>query len=481
MVSSILTSTITVGFGGSAGLEGPTIGTSAAIASNIAQYLRMDRSVKTLLLGCAAAGAMAAIFKAPVAAIVFAVEVIMLDLTTASLIPLLLASISAFFVSSVFLGDDTLFHVTINEENTFTHIPFYVGLGILAGGFSVYFSKVFIRTQELFEKIKNRKARVLIGGIILGVLIFMMPVLYGEGYDMINSFIADDPSYIFSKSPFYNLQGDIPIFIALLVAIMFFKAIATSATFGAGGVGGIFAPSLFLGSALGYGFASAFNALGFAKLSTSNFTLVGMGGVMAGILQAPLTAVFLIAEITGGYGLFIPLMITGAIAFITVKTFLPHTVYTMQLAKRGELLTHDKDQAVLTLMNLENEIEDNFETINAEANLGDLVKAVSKSNRNLFPVLSPDKILIGVITLDEIRDIMFDQSKYEEVKVFDLMVSPPEIIFITDSMEMVMQKFENSKAWNLPVTDGKKYVGFVSKSRLFSAYRELLKDFTLQN
>ena len=477
MLNSFFTSAVTVGFGGSTGLEGPTVGTSTAIASNIGRVFKVNYKTRTLLIGCAAAGALASIFNAPIAAIVFALEVIMLDLTTTSLIPLLLASVTAAVTSRLFLGDDVLFHFKDLGQFTTGDIPFYVLLGIVAGILSVYFSKTFFRIMERAEAVKKKIPKAVAGGLLLGGLIFLFPALYGEGYELINALIRGELEKAVHDSPFYNLRDSVPAVLMILVVIMLLKVVATSVTIGAGGVGGIFAPSLFTGSIMGYTFAKLLNHYELATLSTSNFTLVGMAGLMAGILRAPLTAIFLIAEMTGGYELFIPLMITSSIAFLTGKYFMPHSIYTTQLAKRGELITHDKDQAVLTLMNLRTEIESNFTPVNVQGTLRDLVKVVSISTRNVFPVIDQHEKFYGVITLDDIRDVMFRKDLYDSITVLELLHVAPAEISSSETMDSVMSKFERSGAWNLPVVDNGKYVGFISKSKLFNAYRSQLKDF----
>lgn len=476
MFSSVFTSVFTVGFGGSAGLEGPSVMTSAAIGSNIGRAFKMNYKVRTLLIGCAATASLAAIFKAPVAAIVFAIEVIMLDLTTASLVPLLLSSVSAAIISGLILGEDVLFHFKLVDEFQLADTPFYLFLGILSGIISLYFSKVYLSVTKKFSDLKNPYKRAWIGGLMMGGLLLLFPPLYGEGYDIVNAILEGRSEQLIDNTLF-QVSNEY-LFLVFIILVMIFKALATAFTIGSGGVGGIFAPALFIGSLMGFSYSRSLNYFGYLNLSESNFTLVGMAGLMAGILHAPLTAIFLIAEITGGYELFIPLMFTSAIAFTTTKLFMPHSIYTLELAKRGELITHHKDQAVLTLMRLEKEIEKNFIPVYPEYTLGELVNIIAKSKRNLFPVLDRQGFLLGILTLDQLRNIMFDKSLYNDVKVESLMESPPEQIEIIETMKSVVQKFERSGAWNLPVLDKGKYVGFVSKSKLFSAYRNLLLEFS---
>ncbi|SMC36847.1 chloride channel protein [Cellulophaga tyrosinoxydans] len=483
MFGSLLTAPITVGFGGSVGLEGPTVATGAAISSNISRMFHMNQNNRNLLIGCAAAGAMSSIFKAPIAAIIFAIEVFSLDLTIASMLPLLLASISAVITSYFFFGDDILLPFKIEDTFKISDVPFFVILGLFAGLTSIYFTEVYERVQKLFDRISSPIKRLFIGGISIGILVYLIPPLYGEGFDVINSLVQGNPEKVLTNNILELDLTNVWMVIILLTGLVLFKIIASALTFGAGGVGGIFAPTLFMGSIMGNIVAKIINNIGVfgTKVSESNFTLVGMAGLMAGVLHAPLTAIFLIAEVTGGYELFIPLMITAAIAYSITKYVHPHSVYNMELGRRGELITHDKDHAVLTLMDIDKVIEDNFAIVHPKMTLGDMVhNAVVKSNRNIFPVVDPDdKTLLGIILLDDIRAIMFNQSLYNEVLVSDVMHTPPDIIeFDKDKMTEIMRKFQDSGAWNLPVIKNGIYVGFISKSKLLTAYRRRLINFT---
>tara|TARA_R110002050_G_scaffold57866_7_gene130218 strand:+ start:2565 stop:4358 length:1794 start_codon:yes stop_codon:yes gene_type:complete len=479
MFGSILTAPLTVGFGGSVGLEGPTVATGAAIGSNISRMFHLNQTSRTLLIGCAAAGAMSAIFKAPIAAIIFAIEVFSLDLTIASMLPLLLASLSAILTSYFFFGDDILLPFRIEDKFVISDAPFYIILGIIAAFVSIYFTEVYDRIQKLFDKLDSPIKKLLVGGIGIGVLVFFIPPLYGEGFDVINNLIVGNPEKALKNNLFQMDLNNIWIVVLLLIGLMLFKIIASSLTFGAGGVGGIFAPTLFMGSIMGFCMSKIVNNCGLfnTPISESNFTLVGMAGVLAGVLHAPLTAIFLIAELTGGYELFIPLMLTATISFSITKYFKPHSVYNMELGRKGELITHDKDHAVLTLMDIDKVIETNFITIRPEMTLEQIIhKAVVKSNRNIFPVVKKDTHkLQGIILLDDLRPIMFDQSLYKEVVATDVMQKPPEVINLDkDKMTDIMQKFQDSSAWNLPVTKNGVYFGFISKSKLLTAYRRQL-------
>ncbi|MFI1771126.1 chloride channel protein [Thalassobellus citreus] len=479
MFGSILTAPLTVGFGGSVGLEGPTVATGAAIGSNISRMFHLNQTSRTLLIGCAAAGAMSAIFKAPIAAIIFAIEVFSLDLTIASMLPLLLASLSAILTSYFFFGDDILLPFRIEDKFVISDAPFYILLGVIAAFVSIYFTEAYDKIQKLFDKIDSPIKKLIIGGIGIGILVFFIPPLYGEGFDVINNLIVGNPEKALQNNLFQMDLNNIWIVVLLLIGLMLFKIIASALTFGAGGVGGIFAPTLFMGSIMGFCMSKIVNNSGLFSnpISESNFTLVGMAGVLAGVLHAPLTAIFLIAELTGGYELFIPLMLTATISFSITKYFKPHSVYNMELGRKGELITHDKDHAVLTLMDIDKVIETNFVIIRPEMTLEDIVhKAVVKSNRNIFPVVKKDTHkLQGIILLDDLRPIMFDQSLYKEVVATDVMQKPPEVINLdTDKMTDIMKKFQDSSAWNLPVKKNGIYFGFISKSKLLTAYRRQL-------
>lgn len=477
----LITAPLTVGFGGSVGLLGPAIASASALSSNLSRFLHIDRKTRSLLIACAAAGAIASIFKSPIAAIIFAIEVFSLDLTFASLLPLLIASVSSVITSYFFLGDSVLFEFNVVDKFAIKDTLFYILLGIGTGFASIYFSKIYFGITSLFNRLKSARQRLIIGGLAIGVMLFFIPPLYGEGFGFINNLLLGNDVAALGKTPFDEHLDNIWIVIALLFGITIFKAIAMTTTFAAGGTGGIIIPTLVMGSALGNVVAKVINncGLGF-NVSEANFTLIGMAGLIAGVLHAPLTAIFLIAEITGGYQLFVPLMITASMSFIINKNGLDHTIYTKELLEKGALLTQNKDKSVLTLMKLDSVIEQNFVELRPEMTLGEMLKnGVSKSNRNLFPVTDSQQNFIGIILLDNIRSVMFDQSLYNSTTVETFMQKPPEIIYYEDdSMERVMKKFQESKAWNLPVIKDNKYYGFVSKSKLLTAYRNELINFT---
>ncbi len=477
----LITAPLTVGFGGSVGLLGPAIASGSAISSNLGKLFHVNQQTRTLLIGCAAAGAISSIFKSPIAAIIFAVEVFSLDLTFASLLPLLIASVSSVLTSYFFMGDDLLFNFNFSDKFEIKDTLFYVVLGIGTGFASIYFTKMYFFILKFFERFRSRLLKLIIGGLAIGVMLYFIPPLYGEGFGFINHLLAGDHLTALGTTPFDHLNDNIWVVIGLLIGITVFKAIAMTTTFAAGGAGGIFIPTMVMGSALGNVVAKIINNLGLGfNVSETNFTLIGMAGLIAGVLHAPLTAIFLIAEITGGYELFIPLMIAVSMSIIIKKNALDFTIYTKELALKGELLTHNKDQSVLTLMSLNSVIETNFVTLNPTMTLGDMLhKGVAKSTRNLFPVVNKNKVLVGIILLDDVREIMFNQSLYDTTLVEDLMHNPPDIIdYKNDSMKTVMVKFQDSNAWNLPVIKDGKYHGFVSKSKLLTAYRRQLINYT---
>ena len=478
MYSSIISSILTAGFGGSIGLEAPAASSASSLISNLARMLHLNFKDRMLLIGCATAGTIASIFNAPIAALVLAMEVLMLDLTMASIIPLLIASVSATISSRLILGDALLLHIDLVEQFKVSNLYWYILLGVFCGFLSVLFTKVFYQTTHLLKKIKHKINRAILGGIFLGVLIFLIPPLFGEGFETINLLLADKGQEIITGNYVESICKSETALLLVIFSMIFFKIIATSVTVGVGGIGGVFAPALFLGSALGFVFAKFVNHFFLLELSISNFSLVSMAGLIAGVLHAPLTAIFLIAEITSGYELFIPLMTVAAISYVCSKYFIPHSLFNLQLALKGELMTHNKDKAVLMQMQLEKLVEKNFSTIQPEMNLGTLVKVVAESKRNIFPVVNENNIFLGIINLDDIRKVMFDQSLYTKFTVSDLMHQPMGSIKLYDPMDKVMAKFKETGAWNLAVTCQGEYIGFISKSKLFSNYRRKLVEFS---
>ncbi len=473
--SRVITSALTVGFGGSVGLEAPMVVTGSAIGSNIGSLMHLNAKKRTLLIGCGAAGAISAIFGAPIGAVIFAIEVILMEISTASFIPLLIASVTGSMTSMILIGDESLFNFDLKDTFLAAHMPYYLLLGILCGFVSLYFSKMVRSTEKIIRDLNSQPMRILYGGAFLGFIVFFFPPIYGEGYSTLNMLIEGNSNQILDKSPFFSII-DSPLFILVFLGfIILLKPIASAITIGAGGSGGIFAPSLYVGGILGFVFAYAKNMLGFhIPLPLAHFTLVAMCGLMSGVQHAPLSAIFLIAEITGGYELFVPLMFVSAISYITTSYFQKDSLYKMQLKDQGKSLPESQDQELLELIDLTHVIERDLLPIHPDSTLRDLISLVKISKRNIFPVVDENKSLHGIITLDDIRDIMFDPEKQDTVYIRDLMHNPPEILLATENMQKAMEKFESSGAWNLPVIENGRYLGFVSKSRIFNAYRKKL-------
>lgn len=480
MYASLLSSSVTIGFGGSVGAEGPIVFTGAAIGSTLGQTFRLSPQTLMLLVGCGAAAGIAGIFKAPIAGLLFTVEVLMLDLTAGSVIPLIIASVSGATVAYVFNGYSLQFFFTMSERFSTGLIPYAILLGIFCGFVSIYFNKAMEMMEGWFKKLSNPWIRFAVGSAILSVLIFLFPSLYGEGYEFINSLLGGDVNSLFERGIFYSHHGSVWWSCALVALLCLTKVFATSATNGAGGVGGTFAPSLFVGCMAGFLFAYLLNALGVISvpLSLKNFALLGMAGVMAGVMHAPLMAIFLTAELTGGFELFLPLLIVSVASYLISRIFLPYGIYSRRLAQRGELLTHEKDHTVLTLLKMDAVIEKDFTTVTTDMSLKQMVDVIAQSNRNLYPVVDASGTLLGVVQLDDIRNIMFRTDLYHRMHVDRFMATPPAKIEIGTPMEKVMKTFDKTGAWNLPIVENGKYVGFVSKSRIFQAYREVLKHYS---
>ena len=483
--SSLFASAITIGFGGSVGAEAPIVLTGSAIGSNLGSTFKMEHRTLMLLVGCGAAGAVAGIFKAPIAGLVFTLEVLMIDLTMGSLLPLLVSSVTAATVAYILHGTEAMFEFHMDEPFLMERIPAVLLLGILCGLVALYFTRTMNWIEGNFRRYSNPYVKLVIGGAMLSILIFMFPSLYGEGYDVIHMLLngtsAADWDKVMDNSIFYGYGNLLLVYLALVVL---FKVFATSATNGGGGCGGTFAPSLFLGCIVGFVFSHFCNGYSLApvisdNIPEKNFALLGMAGMMSGVMHAPLTGIFLIAELTGGYDLFLPLMMVSVSAYLTIMIFEPHSIYSMRLAQKGELVTHHKDKSVLTLMNIESVVETDFEQVHPENDLGEMVKVISKAKRNMFPVVDARGVLLGIVVLDDIRNIMFRQELYHRFNVGRFMVIPPARILMEDSMEEVMRKFDETKAWNLPVVDEEgKYKGFLSKSRVLNTYRQTLVDFS---
>ena len=476
MWSSLLSSSVTIGFGGSVGAEAPIVYTGAAIGSNVARSLGLSYRQMTILLCCGAAGAVAGIFKAPMAGILFCLEILLFNISMSSILPLLLSSVTATTVSYLFLGREVPFTSTV-DAFAMGNIPYYILLGLLCGFVSLYFLRTTLSLEDRIKKINNPFKRWAVCASMLGVLIFLFPPLFGEGYDSLGHMLQGHPDSVLDNAVFaaiFQYKWVIPIYFALALVL---KVFAMSFTNAGGGVGGTFGPTLIVGGIAGFILARTVNLMGFHALPEANFALVGMAGLMAGVMQAPMTAIFLIAEITGGYSLLLPLIIVSAISFATMRAFEPFSIYSKRLAKSGDLITHNSDRAVLTLLQTSDLVETDFTAVRLDDTLGDLVRAVARSTRNLYPVLDDAGIYRGYIGLDDIRKIMFDKDKYDTTKLYTLMKNAPATVQSTDRMDSVMDKFDKTGAWNLPVVDEDgRYIGYVSKSKIFSSYRQRLQD-----
>ena len=478
MWSSVLTSSLTIGFGGSVGAEAPIVYTGAAIGSNFARYLRMSYRSATILIGCGAAGAIAGIFKAPLAGVLFTLEILLFNISMTSMMPLLLSTVSAAMVSYIFTGDSLPFECTLSPFNI-ANVPFYILLGFFCGLISLYFLRMTLHMEDKLSSLKKPFLKWFVCSLLLGGLILLFPPLYGEGYDFLHPLLTGgEISYdmsILSELP--ASPWIVPLF---FLAVMLLKVFSMTFTNAGGGVGGTFGPTLFVGALAGFVLARTLNLI-FANENISvpeqNFVLVGMAGLMAGVMQAPMTAIFLIAEMTGGYELFLPLILTSTISFGTMRMFEQYSIYTKRIAASGELLTHDSDQAVLTLLRTTDLVEKDFSTIEIDATLGKFVQVIGESRRNLFPVIDSKGHFQGYVSLEDVRKDMFNAGLYEKRHVFNYMRSAPAYVYENENMESVMRKFESTDAWNLPVVkEDRTYLGFVSKSKIFSAYRNELKE-----
>ncbi len=479
MYTSVIASSITIGFGGSVGAEGPIVYTGAAIGSNIGRWFRLSPRILMILVGCGAAAGIAGIFKAPIAGMLFTLEVLMIDLTTVSVMPLLIASITAATIAYIFTGYEVEFFFLQSEPFVTTRIPYVLLLGIVLGFISLYFIRTMSTMEGFFRRLAKPWKKIIVGGSILALLVFLFPPLYGEGYTSIMGLLSGNTSSIVNNSIFYTDRLNEWWIMGFILALVLLKSFATSATNGGGGVGGTFAPSLYLGCMAGFLFAYSLNTIFDLGLSEKNFALMGMAGVMSGVMHAPLMGIFLTAELTGGYELFLPLLIVSTISYGTIKIFEPYSIYAIRLARQGKLLTHHKDKAVLTLLKIGNVIETDFVAVSPEMNLKQMVDAIARSSRNLFPVVDADGTLLGVVLLDEIRNIMFRPDLYKRMYVNQFMSMPPAMVRQDQNMDSVMKSFDTTGAWNLPVIDENgHYVGFVSKSKIFNSYRRVLKHYS---
>ena len=477
MWTSMVASSVTIGFGGSVGAEAPIVYTGAAIGSNVARYMGLSYKNMTILLGCGAAGAVAGIFNAPLAGVLFTLEILLFNISMTSILPLLLSTISATVVSYIFLGMNPPFECTLSPFSM-GNIPFYILLGVLCALFSVYFTRMTLWLEDKIKSIKSPWLRWGISASCLGLLIFLFPPLFGEGYGHVRELLNGGMINLEGQTVlafFMRSTWSVPVFFLMILLLKVFSMSFTNA---GGGVGGTFGPTLFIGAIAGFVVSRTINLIGgFAVVPEQNFVLVGMAGLMAGVMQAPMTAIFLIADMTGGYELLIPLIITSTISYAATRAIEPYSIYTKRIAKKGELLTHDSDQAVLTLLKTNDLIETDFVAVRIDATMRELVDVVSQSKRNIFPVVDSKNHFQGYVSLEDIRSVMFKYESYDSLHVYNFMKSAPAYVYVNERMDRVMTKFEQTGAWNLPVvTDDRTYVGFISKSKIFSSYREQLKQ-----
>ena len=476
--SSIITSALTVGFGGSVGLEGPSVSTGGAIGSNIGQLLKLNQKQINVLIGMGGAAALAAIFQAPITGVIFAMEVFMIDISMTALVPILISAFCAILTSYYFLGRAFEYNITIAESFIPSNSLYYVGLGVVVGLVSAYFMKVYFSIGKKFGKIENPWQRWVIAALCLGALIFVFPSLYGEGYETINAALNGKASDILQNTMFQSFSDNVWVVVLILVAIILFKAFATSLTFAAGGVGGTFAPALFLGATTGMVYALVINELG-GNLEVGKFALVGMSGLVAGMLHAPLTGIFLIAEITNGYSLMVPLMVVAALSLAINRVFFKESIYTQSIAEKGVKVSFNKDETILNMMTSSHLIETNFITIRPDKTLGDLIQVIAESSRNIFPVVAEDGTFKGHILFDDVRKFMFDTSLYD-TSIEKIMVYPDYVINYDESMESIVQKFEESHKYNIVIVDNGKYLGYISRANVFTAYQATLKEISAE-
>ena len=481
MYAQIVTSSLTIGFGGSAGLESPIVITGAAFGSNYAQRYRLPYKDRTLLIGCGVAAGISAAFNAPIAGVLFAIEVLLVDVSIAAFTPIMIAAATGALVSKIALDETILLSIKQQQIFNYHNIPYYILLGLLTGVISVYYSRNFQRVEHIFARMKfSPYKKALFGSTFLALMIFVFPTLFGEGYESIKILSENDPGQLLENTLFSDFRNNSWVLLLFIGFTMMLKVFATGLTLGSGGNGGNFAPSLFLGSYLGFFFSKAINLIGFAKLPVSNFTLVGMSGILSGLFHAPLTAIFLIAEITGGYDLMIPLMIVTSISFAISKRFEKHSLDVKSLAKKGHAFTSNKDKNILSTLDTNSIIQTDYLTLSPNENLEKLVDLISHSNQVIFAVVNNEKHLLGIVHFNNIREIIFNQYRVKFTFVKEIMTKPTDVIYPTDSMEIVMNKFENSKVVFLPVIKNAKYYGFISKSLALEAYRTKLKSMTIE-
>lgn len=483
MYSHVITSSLTVGFGGSAGLEAPIVVTGAAIGSNFGRITQLSYRERTLMLGCGAAAGIAAVFNAPIAGVMFALEVLIYDVSISSFIPLITSAAVGALLSKIVFQEGILFYFVLKQPFNYANLPFYFLLAVVTGILSVHYIRMFLAVEKKFSGLKvNRVVKALIGGLLLGILIFLFPPLFGEGYSSIKLLASGNIEKLFQAAPYAAYIKNDWVLIGAVGLIALLKTAAASITINSGGNGGNFAPTLFVGAFAGFGLSRFMNTSFGLTLPESNFTIIGMAGILGGVMHSPLTAIFLIAEITGGYELMIPLMLVVVVSLVIVKQFEPYSLDKKEMAKRGEILTANKDKDILSLIDKQDIIEKDYTPINYKSSLKELQNVISSSRRNLFPILDDNGNLMGIVSMDEIRHFIFEMHQLTDLMVVEVMSQPSDIVQLDEELESVMAKFERTNSWNLPVLDGKKYLGFISKSGTLSQYRQQVKtNYTDEN
>lgn len=480
MYSHVVSSALTVSLGGSAGIEGPIITTGAAIGSNYSKTYKINYKDRTLLLACGISAGIAAAFNAPIAGVLFSLEVFLVDISITAFIPLIISAATGVLVSKIILNENLILSFHLQQPFEYKNVPYYILLGLLTGVISIYYARTYLLVEGSLKRSKiNVYVKAVIGGLSLAILIYLFPSLFGDGVQSVVALSQIKPELLFVHSPFYDVISNEWLLVFLILIVMLLKTVAAAITVGSGGNGGNFGPSLFVGACLGFVFAYIINLIGFTRVPITNFTIVAMAGILSGVFHAPLSSIFLIAEITGGYELMVPLMIVSAISFMIVKYFEPFSMETKKMAKKGDIFTADKDKNILSTLKTGAVIETDFQPVSPDATLGELVQIVATSRRNIFPVLVNDE-LQGIILLDGIREIMFKQEMYNNVVVRQVMQQAPAVIEPNENMHSVMKKFEETGSWNLPVVEHGKYIGFISKSSIFTQYRETLVKSTIQ-
>lgn len=472
----VITSSVTVGLGGSVGLEAPIVATGSALGSNLSRISDLNYQERTLLIACGAAAGISAVFNAPIAGVIFAVEVLLVETVVSYFIPLIISSVVGALCSKIILQEASLFNFVLKQNFNYKNVPWYILLGILAGFVSLYYAKAFKTSEKRVHQWKiNEYVKAIFGGVLLLSVFFVLPPLFGEGYGSVKLVANGNLTSFTDNTTLFSKLGNKWGIIVFSGLIILFKPVAAGITIGSGGNGGNFAPSLFTGSFLGFFFSKLLNTTSWIKIPEGNFSLVGMAGVLSGVMYCPLTAIFLIAEITNGYELFIPLMIVSSISFFIVKTYEPFSMETKKLALEGQIFTHKKEKNILTSISLGSMLQDNYESISIDKKLKQLVEIIKRSEKNIFAVTDNRDRFVGIVELNDIKQKLFQPDQFDKVSIKSVMKKPPAVLYLHQDMHTVMEKFDITQSWYLPVLDkDRKFIGFISKTKLFNKYREIL-------